>query len=122
MDVNGAFSQKIDNCYANKGDWTGLRAVNIEVDLKEGANTIKLYNDQGNGPSIDRIALAIPEQSIRGDLNFDGKCDMLDLILFTKYIHGLAGFNNVQFGIADLDANGAVDIFDLAAFKKLLLS
>ncbi|MBR3628871.1 MAG: glycoside hydrolase family 97 catalytic domain-containing protein, partial [Oscillospiraceae bacterium] len=65
VDVNGAFSQKIDNCYANKVDWTVLRAVNIEVDLKEGANTIKLYNDQGNGPSIDRIALAIPEQSIR---------------------------------------------------------
>ena len=32
-----------------------------------------------------------------------------------------AGFNAEQFAIADLDADGAVDVFDLAAFKKLLL-
>ena len=123
VDVNGKFVQKIDNCYANKGDWTGLRAVNVEVELNSGNNNvIKLYNDQGNGPSIDRIAIAIPENDIRGDLNFDGKCDMLDLVLFTRYIHGLAGFNDEQFRIADMDGNGAADIFDLAAFKKLLLS
>ena len=122
VDVNGKFAQKIDNCYANKNDWTGLRAVNIEVDLNAGKNTIKLYNDQGDAPSIDRIALAIPENSVKGDLNFDGKCDVLDLVLLTKYIHNLAGFNAEQFTIADLDGDGAVDVFDLGAFKKLLLS
>jgi hypothetical protein len=122
VDVNGKFSQKIDNCYANKGDWTGIRAVNVEVDLNAGKNTIKLYNDQGDGPSIDRIALAIPEASVKGDLNYDGKCDVLDLILFTKYIHGKAGFNTEQASIADLNGDSEVDVFDLGAFKQLLLS
>ena len=121
VDVNGKFAQKIDNCYANKNDWTGLRAVNVEVELNAGKNTIKLYNDQGDAPSIDRIALAIPETAVKGDLNYDGKCDVLDLVLLTKYIHNRAGFNAEQFAIADLDADGAVDVFDLAAFKKLLL-
>ena len=122
VDVNGKFAKKIDNCYANKGDWTGIRAVNVEVELNAGKNTIKLYNDQGDGPSIDRIALAIPETTVKGDLNYDGKCDVLDLILLTKYIHNIAGFNAEQFKMADFDADGTVDVFDLAAFKKLLLA
>ncbi len=122
VDVNGRFATKIDGCYANRGDWTGLRAVNVEVELNAGKNSIKLYNDQGNAPSIDRIALAIPEQSVCGDLNFDGKCDVLDLVLFTKYLHGMAGFNTDQFRMADLNADGAADIFDLALFRRELLA
>jgi hypothetical protein len=122
VDVNGKFSQKIDNCYANKGDWTGLRAVNIEVTLNEGKNTIKLYNDEGNAPSIDRIAIVLPEPSVKGDLNFDGRCSVEDLILLKKYIHGMAGFTAEQVTIADLNEDGTVDVFDMALFKRLLLS
>lgn len=121
VDVNGKFASKIDGCYANRGDWTGIRAVNVEVELQAGKNTVRLYNDEGYGPSIDRIALAIPETKVQGDLNFDGKCDLLDLILLNRYIHGQAGFSAEQFAIADLDADQAVDVFDLSAFKKLLL-
>ncbi|MBQ4465377.1 MAG: glycoside hydrolase family 97 catalytic domain-containing protein, partial [Oscillospiraceae bacterium] len=81
VDVNGTFASKIDGCYANRGDWTGIRAVNVEVELNEGKNTIRLYYNEAFGPSIDRIALAIPETSVSGDLNFDGNCDLLDLVL-----------------------------------------
>lgn len=121
VDVNGAYISTLEGLYANHNDWSGIRAVNVTVPLKEGANTVKLYNDQGYGPSIDRIALALPEEQVRGDLNFDGKCDLLDLILMSRYIHGLDGFSAAQFRISDLNEDGNSDVFDLAGFKKLLL-
>ena len=122
VDVNGKFAAKLDGCYANRGDWTGIRAVDVEVELAAGKNTVRLYNDQAYGPSIDRIALAIPETLVEGDLNYDGTFDVLDLVLLTKYIHGMASFDATQYKIADFLADGTVDALDLGACKRRLLS
>ena len=87
VDINGTFAQKIDNCYANKGDWKGIRAVSINVQLNAGKNTVKLYNDAGYGPSIDRIAVALPNENyLIGDMNDDGRIDVRDLTLLKRYL------------------------------------
>lgn len=91
VDVNGGFAAKIDNCYANRGDWKGIRAVSTTVNLKKGQNTVRLYNN-GDAPSIDRIALAIPnpdyqpptESVLPGDLNFDRRVDARDLSMLKQ--------------------------------------
>ena len=120
VDVNGQFAEKLDNLYANKNDWSGIRAVNMQVKLKAGDNTIKLYNDSGNGPSIDRIALAIPEETVAGDLNYDGKCNVADLVLMERYLLGAEEFSKEQYSIADLNSDGSTDTFDLVAFRKVV--
>ena len=87
-DVNGSFAGSLDYCYANRNDWKGVSAGNITVKLKAGQNTVKLYNDQGNAPNIDRIALAIPpdEEILPGDMNYDGVIDARDLSLLKRYL------------------------------------
>lgn len=120
VDINGAFAQKIDNCYANKGDWTGIRAVNIPVKLKAGQNSIKLYNDQGNAPSVDRIALAIPNEDVlAGDMNFDGIVNAVDLTLLKRGLsNGFSGSKDEH--AADFNMDGSKNAADVESMVLFL--
>jgi hypothetical protein len=120
VDVNGTFAQKIDNCYANRNDWTGIRAVNIRVQLRKGENTVRLYNDQGNAPSIDRIALAIPNEDVlAGDMNFDGIVNAADLTLLKRgLMKGFSGSKEEH--AADFNMDGKKDTSDVSSMLLFL--
>ena len=120
VDVNGAFAQKIDNCYANRNDWTGIRAVNIQVQLRKGENTVRLYNDQGNAPSVDRIALAIPnEEVLAGDLNLDGNVNAIDLTLLKRgLMYGFKG--TAEEHAADFNLDGEKNGDDVSSMELFL--
>ncbi|MCR4890108.1 MAG: glycoside hydrolase family 97 catalytic domain-containing protein [Ruminococcus sp.] len=120
VDVNGKYADTLNDLYANKNDWSGIRAVNMKVELKEGDNTIRLYNDKGNGPSIDRIALAIPTEDLTGDINFDGEVGVADLVFMERYLLGAEKFNKTQFNAADLNGDNSTDTFDLVALRKII--
>ena len=121
VDVNGGFAQKIDNCYANRNDWKGIRAVSVEVNLKKGANTIKLYNDQGNGPSIDRIALAIPpDDLLYGDMDGNDKLDARDLTQMKRGIKTGTFATDKAKRIADFNRDGKADEADAASLLRFL--
>lgn len=120
VDVNGQFAVKLDDLFANQGDWSGIRAITTKVKLKAGDNTIKLYNDAGNAPSIDRIALAIPLDKPKGDINLDGQVSAADLVCMERYLLKAEKFSKQQFEAADLDEDGRVDTFDLIHLRKIL--
>jgi len=122
VDVNGSYAAVLNDLYANKNDWSGIRAVNLEADLKAGRNTIRLYNDKGYGPSIDRIAVAIPEEKVIGDVNFSGALEVGDLVLTSRYVSGSVRFTAEQCRTADLNGDGNADVFDLIRYRKLLIS
>ena len=119
-DVNGTFATKLDNCYANKNDWTGIAAKNVQVTLKAGKNTVRLYNDQGDGPSIDRIALAIPnEEVLAGDMNFDGIVNAVDLTLLKRgLMNGFTGSKEEH--AADFNMDGKKDAADVKSMVLFL--
>ena len=120
VDVNGGFAVKIDNCYANKGDWKGIRAVSVNVQLKAGKNTVRLYNDQGNAPSVDRIALALPPDDILyGDMNFDKHLDARDLTLLKRGLMGSFSSDR-QKKAADFNRDGKQDAADAEALMRFL--
>ena len=50
--------------YAN--DWKAVAAVTVPVQLQEGDNTLLFYNENGDAPSIDRIAVPRPKRDISG--------------------------------------------------------
>lgn len=121
VDVNGTNAGRLDGLYANKNDWSGIAAADTKVTLKAGNNTIKLYNASGNGPSIDRIAVAIPFEEVIGDLNQDGAFNVADLVLMQKYILGVETFNKEQAKIADMNGDGNIDPFDLVSYRKAII-
>jgi hypothetical protein len=122
VDINGSYVTTLNDLYANKNDWSGIRAVNLEAELKAGKNTIRLYNDRGYGPSIDRIAVAIPESRVIGDVDFNGRLNVADLVLTTRYIQGSITFSTEQHRVADVNEDGTADVFDLIRYRKLLTS
>ena len=122
IDVNGSYATTLDGLYANRNDWSGIAAVDTTVKLKEGVNTIKLYNDKSYGPSIDRIAIAIPNEDVECDVNLDGEFSVADLVLMQKYLLGSATFNKQQFDAADLCKDEIIDVFDLIMFRKKIIS
>ena len=121
VDVNGTKVADLSGLYANRNDWSGIAAADTKVTLKAGNNTIKLYNASGNGPSVDRIAVAIPFEEVIGDLNQDGAFNVADLVLMQKYILGVETFNKEQAKIADMNGDGNIDSFDLVSFRKAIL-
>ena len=120
VDVNGKYVSTLTGLYANKGDWKGIRAVNVDVDLNEGANTVKLYNTKAYGPNVDRIALAIPEGSIKGDVNADGNFNIADLVTFNRWIVQSEGAGLADWRAGDILEDGKLDIFDLIGMRRLL--
>ena len=120
IDVNGQKQAQIDNCYANKNDWKGIRAASVTVTLKEGKNTVKLYNDSADAPSIDRIALALPpDDGLYGDMNGDKALDARDLTLLKL---GLGkGFANAgDERLADFNRDGKTNAADAKSLMQFL--
>ena len=61
-------------------------------------------------------------QTLAGDVNKDGKVDVMDLISFTKYLHGVNKYDQQQFENADMNSDGEADVFDLGLMKKAVVS
>ena len=122
VDVNGSKAVTLDGLYANRNDWSGIAAVDTTVTLKEGKNTVKLYNNSSYGPSIDRIAVAIPFEETEGDINLDGKFNVADLVLMQKYLLKAEFFSKQQAAAADLNKDGIVDIYDLIRIRRMLIA
>ncbi len=121
VDVNGSYVTTIDGLYANKNDWSGIAAVTVDVHLNAGENTIRLYNDQSFAPSIDRIAIANePDAAVRGDVNADGTCNVLDAVMMQKFLLNTGSLTDWTAG--DLCEDGMINAFDLAIMKRMLLA
>lgn len=53
-----------------------------------------------------------------GDVNFDGKVNVVDATNIQKYMAALIKFTNVQVQVADFDCNGKTNIFDATGVQK----
>ncbi|MBR3629530.1 MAG: carbohydrate-binding domain-containing protein [Oscillospiraceae bacterium] len=69
-------------------------------------------------PAVDGFAA----QTLAGDVDKDGKVGVTDLVLLQKYVLGTAKLDATAFDNADVYADSAVDVFDLAILKKMLLA
>ena len=85
-----------------------------------GAGKTTLIKKLLNGP-LRREKTALIENDY-GDINIDGRVDVLDAVLLQKHLHGMAPFNGEQAYAADMMSDAAADAFDLAMLKRALLS
>ena len=54
-----------------------------------------------------------------GDVDNDGTCDAADIVMLQKWLHCTGTLTNAE--AADLNADGSVDVFDLALLKREVL-
>ncbi|MBQ4464585.1 MAG: discoidin domain-containing protein [Oscillospiraceae bacterium] len=54
-----------------------------------------------------------------GDVDADGNCKVADLVMLQKYVLGVGKLTDAD--AADVTGDGAVDVFDVALLKRLLL-
>lgn len=114
------YYETLTGLYANRNDWKGIRAVNITVSLKKGDNVIRLYNDKNYGPNIDRIAVALPEETLRGDVNADGTFSIADIVMLQKWL--VQNGSILDWKAGDLNEDHQLNSADLIQMKRMLLS
>lgn len=58
VSVNDGEAVKLSNLLSYSNDWSAVGKTVIEAELKEGSNTIRLFNEETYAPSIDRIGVS----------------------------------------------------------------
>ncbi len=82
--------------------------------LKVGDNKVTVTYE-GKTTTFD-----ITVNSLRGDTNNDGKVNTADLVMLQKWLLGSGNLTNWK--NADLCEDGVIDVFDVAALRRLLLN
>lgn len=57
-----------------------------------------------------------------GDVNSDGKCSVLDVVLFQKWLLAVPGTTLPDGAAADLNGDKVLDVFDLVLLKRMVLA
>ena len=78
----------------------------------------------GEVPAITPDTLEEPAQPVtvrvRGDVNADGACNVLDVVTMQKWLLGIKTVKIADWQEGDLCEDGVLDVFDLAMMKRLL--
>ncbi len=111
------------------GEWVQL--ANTSYTIPAGASNMVLYVETADSkvpflideaigaPDGTKIDPAVSASTKRGDVNADGKVDIIDIVTLQKYL--LALKTTIDNDGADLDGNGKIDIFDLGYLKRLVV-
>ncbi len=99
----------------------GIRCADVfEISTEAGANICQWEYWGGEGQKFVLEPAAAEVKMVSGDVNNDGRCSVLDLIMMQKFLLHTGDLTNAAAG--DLCEDGVINIFDLALMKKMLLS
>ncbi|MDE5556973.1 MAG: DUF4832 domain-containing protein [Ruminococcus sp.] len=96
-------------------------AVSQEYEVSETGSYSVIVTANGVSAEIPVITVAETAESLRGDINSDGKVNVADLVLLEKYILGAGNLTEKQCSIADLTGDNLVDSFDMVLMRKILV-
>ena len=99
---------KADNAYI-KGKGIGDTNLYIQNDTQK--STIKVYVEEG-----------VEETEKAGDINGDGKTTVADAILLLNWLLNSSELSTSDLQNADLCEDGVINVLDLCAMKRMLLS
>ena len=79
-----------------------------------------LFDKNGKPLNSLRVFKDFAPQYQTGDVNRDGKIDVIDSTLIQKYCSGIVSFDETQIKLADINCDGTVDITDSTKIQKYL--
>jgi len=72
-------------------------------------------------PISGNFTLNINLEQVSGDINQDGTCNVLDIILMINHILGSEELTDVQLEIADLNQNDILDVMDIVLAINIII-
>ncbi len=104
---------------SNNTDVAVVSKSGVITAIGEGKATITVIFSNGN---ISQVFLnVISAEHITGDVNFDEKFDVADVILLQKWFLAVPNTHLVDWQAADLCEDGRLNVFDLCLMKRLLV-
>lgn len=95
-------------------------------DLETGCYTYKIEAQDTDGVVYTLIntvfEMGTPEQPLKGDLNGDNNITVADAVQLQDYLIYGGLFTESVFNAADINGDGAVDVFDMILLKKSVVS
>ncbi len=87
-----------------------------------GNYAVKITSPNGAERTVDICEAATVSETLRGDVNLDGRVNTSDAVLLQKYLLGIESLSEKQIQAAELCEDGTVNAFDLAFLKRMLLA
>ena len=118
------YSQIYDGCYPylkltpTSIDYSDLVSFDITDNLNNVINSVDLSYLWNSNSTSETIFIDASLQ--KGDLNYDGVINNLDIALLRSYISGAIDYSNVQLFLADLNSDGHLSSRDLQMLKLLV--
>jgi len=107
------------------GGWQNWETQNCDIEKTTGKQDVYLVFKGGGGYLYNlnwwKINY-IGSQSIRGDVNADGKLSTLDVIMMQKWLLNIPNAKLTDWKAGDLHENGKINVFDLGLLRHLLLN
>ena len=102
----------------NVWEWWGECNPSL-AEIKETAETQETTGttEQPSEPETTEPA----QQNHKGDVNLDGRVEVLDIIALTRYLHGMDKLSQGALEQGDMNDSGETDVFDLSLLKRTLL-
>lgn len=98
------------------------QAEPITVTLKAGENTIKIESGEG-WTYLDYLLVESGSgETVKGDINADGKVSVSDAVLLQKYLINAGKLTTTQAKRADLNGDKNITASDLTLLKRILLA
>lgn len=96
-------------------------AVSPEYEVSKTGSYSVIVTANGISAEIPVLTVAETLETLRGDINTDGKVNVADLVLLEKHILGTGNLTEKQYFIADLTGDKSVDSFDLVLMRQLII-
>ena len=99
------------------------KKLDIAAGLGEGVYPVVLTASNGITPNATiTFTLTVTPPPTVGDINKDGKVDAEDVKILKEYLHGFTPHTpDLNWNAADLDGDGVLNVFDLAALKRIVV-
>ncbi len=111
---NGKFSY----CFDEAGTYYVV-ALDPNIDPE---NIYAGSTESAIAPAIAEIIVTDKEESyIYGDVNKDGKIDLIDITLIQRYLLGTINFDEIEMILADVNSDGKVNLIDIILVQRYLL-